>query len=128
VGALLGLGVGVGLVLVWLSFGSPPREPLARSSAGRTRELLDRAGMPGTTVVGMWAVCAGCGVVALVAVQVLSRTTTVALVFAVLAGYLPMATLAGRARRRRHELAEVWPEAVDNLASAVRAGMSLPEA
>ena len=36
--------------------------------------------------------------------------------------------VAGRARRRQRELAEVWPEAVDNLASAVRAGMSLPEA
>jgi len=33
-----------------------------------------------------------------------------------------------RARRRQREFAEVWPEAVDNLSSAVRAGMSLPEA
>lgn len=52
----------------------------------------------------------------------------VALVFALIAGYLPWAILAGRARRRQREFAEVWPEAVDNLASAVRAGMSLPEA
>ena len=43
-------------------------------------------------------------------------------------GYLPVAVLKGRARRRQREFAEVWPEAVDNLASAVRAGMSLPEA
>jgi tight adherence protein B len=128
VGALLGLGVGVGVVLVWLSFTGPPREEVARSRAGRTRELLDRAGMPGTTVAGVWAVCAGCGLVVFAAVQVLSRTTTVALAFGLLAAYLPMATLAGRSRRRQHELAEVWPEAVDNLASAVRAGMSLPEA
>ncbi len=63
-----------------------------------------------------------------VAVQVVSRTATVALAFALMAGYLPLAMLAGRARRRQRELAEVWPEAVDNLASAVRAGMSLPEA
>jgi tight adherence protein B len=41
---------------------------------------------------------------------------------------VPIAVLKGRARRRSRELAEVWPEAVDNLASAVRAGMSLPEA
>jgi tight adherence protein B len=47
--------------------------------------------------------------------------------FALLAAYLPIAMLNGRARRRQRELAEVWPEAVDNLASAVRAGMSLPE-
>ncbi len=35
---------------------------------------------------------------------------------------------AARARRRRGRLRELWPEAVDNLASAVRAGLSLPEA
>ena len=45
-----------------------------------------------------------------------------------MAGYLPVAVRRGRARRRQREFAEVWPEAVDNLASAVRAGMSLPEA
>ncbi len=42
--------------------------------------------------------------------------------------YLPVAITRGRARRRQREFAEVWPEAVDNLSSAVRAGMSLPEA
>jgi tight adherence protein B len=57
-----------------------------------------------------------------------SHTVTVAVAFAALAGYLPVAMLSGRVRRRQHELAEVWPEAVDNLSSAVRAGMSLPEA
>ncbi len=35
---------------------------------------------------------------------------------------------ACRARRRRAALRDVWPDAVDNLASAVRAGLSLPEA
>src|SRR5205807_1332890 len=32
------------------------------------------------------------------------------------------------AGKRRADLREVWPEVVDNLASAVRAGLSLPEA
>jgi tight adherence protein B len=62
------------------------------------------------------------------AIQLISRTAPVAVAFAAMAGYLPVAVLRGRARRRQRELAEVWPEAVDNLASAVRAGMSLPEA
>ena len=52
----------------------------------------------------------------------------VAVAFGVMAGYPPFAVVAGRARRRQRELAEVWPDAVDNLASAVRAGMSLGEA
>jgi tight adherence protein B len=45
-----------------------------------------------------------------------------------MAAWLPVAIVSGRARRRQRELADVWPEAVDNLASAVRAGLSLPEA
>ena len=126
-GAVLGLGAGVGLVLVWLALTSPP-VPVAPRRPGRTRELLDRAGLPGTTAGGVWTVCGLTGLVVFVAVQVVSRTATVSLTFGLLAAYLPWALLAGRARRRQRELAEVWPEAVDNLASAVRAGMSLPEA
>lgn len=127
-GTVLGLGVGIGLLLVWLSFTTP--RPVRRGSprVGRTREMLDRAGLPGTTVGGVWAVCGSTALVASTAIEVVSRTVTVAVAFGALSGYLPMAMLAGRARRRQHELAEVWPEAVDNLASAVRAGMSLPEA
>jgi len=61
-------------------------------------------------------------------IQVISRTLPVAVAFAVMAAYLPIAVLSGRGRHRQRELVEVGPEAVDNLASAVRAGMSLPEA
>ena len=78
--------------------------------------------------VGLAAVCTVSALVALVAVQLLSGTPTVAVAFAVLAAYLPVALVSGRARRRQRELLDVWPEAVDNLASAVRAGLSLPEA
>lgn len=125
-GLAVGLGVGVGLLLVWLAVSSPRQPPPPRR--GRARELLDRAGLTGTSVRGLGAVCVACAVIAFVAVQVLSRTAPVALAFALLAGYLPVAVVAGRARRRQRELAEVWPEAVDNLASAVRAGLSLAEA
>jgi len=128
VGAVVGLGFGAGLVLVWLAITSPlPAEP-THERRSRTRDLLDRAGLPGTSVAGVWAVCGICAVLTFLSVQVVSRTATVAVVFALMAGYLPWAMLSGRARRRQRELAEVWPEAVDNLASAVRAGMSLAEA
>jgi tight adherence protein B len=124
------MGVGVGLVLVWLAFTAPTPLPRTVRSArtGRTRELLDRAGLADTSVASVYTVCAVVGLICFVAVQVVSHTVTVAVTFGLLGGYLPLATLSGRARRRQRELAEVWPEAVDNLASAVRAGMSLPEA
>ena len=127
-GTVLGLGVGMGLVLVWLALTGPPREHVETSGrTGRVRDLLDRAGLSGTSVGGVWTVCLVTAVVVFVTIQVVSRTATVALAFAAMAGYLPLAMLAGRARRRQRELAEVWPEAVDNLASAVRAGLSLAE-
>jgi tight adherence protein B len=128
VGAAVGLTAGVGLLLVWLAVSSPRAEGAAAPRPGRLRELLDRAGLAGTSVSGVLTVCAVTALVAFVVVQAISQVVPVALVFGALAGYLPVAALAGRARRRQRDLAEVWPEAVDNLASAVRAGLSLPEA
>ena len=126
-GVVLGLGTGVGLLLVYWSFVAPRRR---RQSTGPSRldVLLRRAGLAGTSAGGVVALCLGSATTAGLIVQVISRTWPVSAAFAVLAGYLPIAVLNGRARRRQRELAEVWPEAVDNLASAVRAGMSLPEA
>jgi len=126
-GAVVGLLAGVGLLLVWLSVSAPPAVRRPRTP-GRVRRHLDAAGLAGTSVAGVWTVAAALGVVAFLALQVLSGTATVAVAFGLIGGYLPHAVLAGRARRRQRELAEVWPEAVDNLASAVRAGLSLPEA
>ena len=90
--------------------------------------MLSSAGLGEVSATGFLFVCLVCAVVATGAVLVASRTLPVALVFGAMGGSLPLAVLKGRARRRLREFAEVWPEAVDNLASAVRAGLSLPEA
>jgi tight adherence protein B len=126
-GALVGLGVGIGLLLVWSAF-VLPRGPHEAARARRTTELLARAGLGQVSVTGFVLLCLACGAVTALLMQVVSGTPPVALAFGVMGGYLPVAVVAGRARRRQRELAEVWPEAVDNLTSAVRAGMSLPEA
>jgi tight adherence protein B len=63
-----------------------------------------------------------------VAVVGLTRSVWLGLAFAGLAGWLPLGALRARRRRRLRELREVWPDAIDNLASGVRAGLSLPEA
>jgi tight adherence protein B len=125
-GAVLGLLFGVGCLLIWSSFWAPAA-PTPRPTS-RLRPLLASAGLGEVSVVGFAVVCAVCALVATSVVLVASRTLPVALVFGAMGGYLPVAVLKGRARRRQREFAEVWPEAVDNLASAVRAGMSLPEA
>jgi tight adherence protein B len=127
-GALVGLGVGIGLMLVWSAFFVPrqPRRP-ARDD-GRGAQLLARAGLGEVSPAAFALLCLVCGVVVALLIQVVSRTAPVAVAFGAMGAYLPVAVVSGRARRRQREFAEVWPEAVDNLASAVRAGMSLPDA
>lgn len=67
-----------------------------------------------------------------VVVFILTTGTTnapaIGLCFAVIAGRAPFALVMMRARARRAAMRDVWPEAVDNLASGIRAGLSLPEA
>ena len=126
-GALVGLGFGLGLLLVWSAFLAPAPRPASRGP-GRLGVLLAEAGLREVSVRALLLVCAGCGLLAGVLALGVTRTTTLAAVLGVLAACLPLAVVHGRARRRRRELAEVWPEAVDDLASAVRAGMSLPDA
>jgi tight adherence protein B len=125
-GVVVGLGAGVGLLLIWTSF-TVPRAP---SSAGPSslRLSLDRAGLMGVQVRTLVALSISVFLVVTLAVLLISSTVPVALAFGVMAGYAPFAVVVGRVRKRQAELAEVWPDAVDNLASAVRAGMSLAEA
>ena len=127
-GALVGLGVGIGLMLVWSAFFLPRQPRRTPRTGGRVRGLLAGAGLGQVSVTGFLLLCLVLGVVTTVLIQLVSRTPPVAMVFGLMAGYLPVVVVSGRARRRRREFAEVWPEAVDNLSSAVRAGLSLPDA
>src|SRR5690606_20405655 len=112
---------------VWLGSTTPP--PRRRSDGrSRTRELLLQAGIEGVTPGQFVTVSAVLGVVGGLAMLAVSRSWVVAAAFAVITALAPRALVSVRRRRRQNELREVWPEVVDNLASAVRAGMSLPEA
>ena len=72
------------------------------------------------------------GVIAFLLVLALVQATVgvlpIAVCFAAMAAYLPVAVVRARARRRRARLRDLWPDAVDNITSGVRAGMALPEA
>jgi tight adherence protein B len=70
----------------------------------------------------------GLGVLVLLVVLLTTGTVTISLAFAVFGFVLPYAQVRRLAARRQADLREVWPEVVDNLGSAVRAGLSLPEA
>ena len=127
-GALIGLGVGVGLLLIWSAFALPRTPKPATPTSSALRRLLGRAGLGDVTPTSVLSLCAVLFASAFAVVQAVSRTVPVAFVFAAMAAYLPVAVLRQRAARRLRDFAEVWPEAVDNLASAVRAGLRQPGA
>lgn len=126
---VLGLVLGAGLLLVWLSCWSRPVRPVRRR--GRLDRLaadLQQAGIAGVSpgaLVG-WSVAGG-GVVAAVC-WAASGAWPVALCFGGFAAVAPAAWVRGRARKRRLRLRGLWPEVADQLTSAVRAGLALPEA
>jgi tight adherence protein B len=129
VGALLGLTLGLGVLLIWRS---GARSPTRGSSAAagwsaRRSELLRQAGVEGvgpSQLLGAQVVCA---LVALALVLALTATVTVACAFGAFAFLAPVLVVRRLRRKRLVSLRDVWPEAIDNLGSAVRAGMSLPE-
>lgn len=125
-GTVIGLGVGVGLLLIWSAF-VVPREPAVRRE-GLLARRVRAAGLPPESVGSVRVAIGVLGLTALVVMQAVSGALPVALVFAGMAAAAPVSWLDVRARRRLREHAQVWPEAIDHLASAVRAGMSLPDA
>lgn len=128
-GALLGLLFGIGCLLVWRSGGrAPVRTTRGEGWHERTRELLAQAGIEGVSPGQLTAASVTLGLVAFVLVLGTSRVWVIALVFGSFASLLPLTMVRRRRVQRGVELRDLWPEAVDNLASAVRAGLSLPEA
>jgi tight adherence protein B len=129
-GALIGLVGGLGLLLIWRS---GPRAPTPRDRsptatwAARRRDLLRQAGVDGVGPVQLVGAQLLCAAIAFVAVVAITKTVAVAACFAGFAFFLPTLVVRRMRRRRQGTLRELWPEAIDNLASAVRAGMSLPE-
>jgi tight adherence protein B len=128
-GAVLGLLFGTGLLLAWRS--GPRRPTPSRTKAGwkaRTTESLARAGVEAMTPAQFVGVSLAVALLTFLIVTGVSRSPVIGVAFAAIAAAGPRSYLGYRQRRRSVELRDVWPEVVDNVASAVRAGMSLPEA
>jgi tight adherence protein B len=126
VGAFVGLLLGLGLLLIWRSGPRAPRRSQPRVTTARV-ELLQQAGVDGVAPAQLLGAQVLCALLATGSVLLLTSTVAVAVCFGAFAFFLPVVVLRRLRRRRQLALRDLWPEAVDNLASAVRAGMSLPE-
>jgi tight adherence protein B len=129
-GALVGLLVGIGGLLIWRS-GTPRADLDARRGprlTERVAELLAAAGYSSVSPQQLYAVSVVTTVTGFILAAGISHAPVIGIAFAGFAGYAPFALVRMRKRQRTTELRELWPDVVDNLASAVRAGLSLPEA
>ncbi|GAA3611969.1 type II secretion system F family protein [Marihabitans asiaticum] len=128
-GILVGLLLGSGLFCIWWS--TWPRTERVRERPRllvRVEDDLAQAGHHTITPRVLFLASGLCSLFVFLGVFALTTVASVAFCFAAMAGWLPMALVRMRARRRRAKLRDVWPDVVDNITSAVRAGLALPEA
>jgi tight adherence protein B len=132
IGLLLGLGLGSGLFLVWWACWVPePSRPVIDRRPAFVRRVADdlaQAGYESMSPRTLLGACAGAFVLVFLIAFAVSAVPMIALCFAVMAAWTPVGLVRMRARKRRGRLRDLWPDVVDNVTSAVRAGMALPEA
>src|SRR3954453_7852488 len=116
-GALLGLLLGVGLLLIWRSGSRAPKRRTDPRRPGRRQQLLAAAGLTGINAAQLLALQVGLGLVAVVIVLLPPGAVTVSLAFVLFGFVLPYAQVRRLAGKRRADLREVCPEVVDNLSS-----------
>jgi len=121
---------GAGLLCIWWSFW--PREESTRQHVGaslwdRLSDEVVQSGLGGLTTARLLWVAGGVGVVVLLLGMAVTAVPAISVAFAGIAAYAPIAFVRSKARRRRSQLRDLWPDVVDHIASAVRAGLALPE-
>jgi len=125
-GALIGLGVGAGLLLIVVALTSTPRQRLRRES--RVTRLVQAAAVPNVTVQGFYTATLIAGLFAGSITLLVTAIPMVSVMAGVAGAAIPSVIMKRKGSTRSKALRTSWPDAVDTLASAVRAGMSLPEA
>jgi tight adherence protein B len=131
VSAALGLALGAGLVLLLAPWVWPAVDGGAGRGRGVTAAVHDRlthAGLERVSVSSFLVVSALVGLAAAVLVEALLRVDAAALAAGLAGLLLPWVVVGARSTARRRAQRDVWPDVVDHLVSAVRAGMGLPDA
>ncbi len=121
---------GLGIFLVYDAATSEPRvrKMRDRGVSARSSRLLLEAGYPGFTAPQLILASTGAGLGAGVIVVVMFGSASIAVLALVAAACMPVTFLRAQRRSRRRSLRQCWPDAVELLAGAVRAGDTLPAA
>lgn len=125
---LMGVLAGTGLFLVWWSFWEQPKPADRPRKVSRLEDLLASAGIERVTGAGLAATCLGLGLFVTLAFYAVSRSWPMSACFGLFGGWLPISLVRWRAKKRTAVLRQLWPDVVDHLRSAIRAGLPLPEA
>lgn len=128
-GALVGLGAGLGILFIigHLFQGRAAHRSRPRRS-GRLQALVHAAAIPRLTPAGLIGACVGSAFVIGSLALIVTAVPMVALLAAMGSAGAPVVLLRRRIAQQSQARQDSWPDAVDQLASAVRAGLALPEA
>ena len=124
----LGVLAGAGLFLIWWSAWDQPKTAQRTHRTSRLQDLLLAAGVEKVTGAGLVGSCLGLGLFVTLVFFVASNSWPISFCFGLFGAWLPVVVVRWRARRRTAVLRRLWPDVVDHLRSAIRAGLSLPEA
>lgn len=125
---IVGTLLGVGTFLIWWSFWPQKLKNPSLRKFSRIFQLLLRAGIEKVSVFQFFLCCFFAGLLTLLLSFVLTASMPISLCLAGFGTWLPVSLVRRRARRRSKVLRELWPDVVDNMRSAVRAGLSISEA
>ena len=125
-GAVLGLGL---LLVVSPLLRSPHRSrPPRRRTRGRIADRLARAGVARVSTAAFVTVSVLVGVAAGAITVAVSALPVLALLACATGAAVPWTVAGARARSRAKALRQLWPEVVDHILAAIRAGQPLPDA
>lgn len=128
-GAVVGLIAGIGLLLIVVASTTIDERARTRPHReGRLQALVHAAAIPRLTPAGLVGACVGSAFVVGTLALIVTAVPMVAVLAAIGSAGVPIVLLRRRIAQQAKARQEAWPDAVDQLASAVRAGLALPEA
>jgi len=128
-GEVLGLMFGVGCLMIAQALWFPSRAAQVTAEAVGPSAVQTLASSPPAILTAQIALAmVATGLCGAVVMFIVTTSIVVSIVFGIVLGSMPLSIVSRRRVRQREARIASWPDAVDDLASAVRAGMSLADA